>query len=98
MKPNDHTIYLLGLIGDDRDQTLWGRGEIGSDGCTQLRWVPFIKQIGPLTSFTPDGRNRVQSHKKPRGGGLPSKLLGGLTWQYLQMKPAKHVSASHPTR
>jgi hypothetical protein len=32
-----------------------------------LRWVPFIGQIWPLTSLTPGGRNRVRSQCRPHG-------------------------------
>ena len=30
-----------------------------------VRWVPFIGQPGPLTSLTPDGYERIQSHHRP---------------------------------
>jgi hypothetical protein len=29
--------------------------------------VPFIGQLRPLTSLTPDGRNRVRSQCRPHG-------------------------------
>ncbi len=32
-----------------------------------LRWVPFTGQFQPLTSLTPDGRNRVRSQYRHHG-------------------------------
>ena len=32
-----------------------------------VRWVPFIGQRWPLTSLTPDGRNRVRFQCRPHG-------------------------------
>ena len=43
-----------------------------------LRWVPFIGQIVPLTSLTPDGRNRVQSQYRPLGEFCLPSYYGAL--------------------
>jgi hypothetical protein len=52
-----------------------------------MRWMPCTGQFQPLTSLTPDGRNRVWPQYRPHGEFCLAGSLARFLWRYCHVRP-----------